>query len=97
MALRPDFLFFARQADGTVVADLVDPHGTQFSDALPKLPGLANYAETHPEAYRRIKVIAKIGESLRVLDLTDAAVRQAVVEAKNAASLYTSAVASDYS
>lgn len=27
--LRPDFLFFARQADGSIVADIVDPHGTQ--------------------------------------------------------------------
>lgn len=94
--VRPDFLFFAQQADGSVVTDLVDPHGTQFSDALPKLRGLANYAETHPEAYRRIETIAKIGESLRVLDLTDAAVRQAVWNTQDARSLYENSLASDY-
>lgn len=94
--LRPDFLFFTRQADGSVVADLVDPHGTQFSDALPKLRGLAHYAETHPEAFRRIEAVAKVGATLRVLDLTDAVVRQAVAEAADAVSLYTGAFASDY-
>ena len=26
--VRPDFLFFSTQLDGTVVADIVDPHGT---------------------------------------------------------------------
>jgi hypothetical protein len=94
--MRPDFLFFAQQADGTVVADLVDPHGTQFSDALPKLRGLAHYAETHPEAFRRIEAVAKVGGALRVLDLTDAVVRQAVDEAADAVNLYTGAFASDY-
>jgi type III restriction enzyme len=94
--IRPDFLFFAKQADGTVVADLVDPHGPQFSDALPKLRGLAQYAEIHRDAYRRIEAVAKVGDLLRVLDLTDAGVRQAVVEGKDAASLYAGALASDY-
>ena len=78
------------------MADLVDPHGTQFSDALPKLPGLAQYAETHPRVFRRIEVIAKVGDRLRVLDLTDATVRQAVVEAKDAKCLYEGSCASDY-
>jgi hypothetical protein len=94
--LRPDFLFFAQQTDGTVVADIVDPHGTQFSDALPKLKGLARYAETHPEAYRRIEAVAEVGGTSRVLDLTDAAVRHAVREAADAVSLYKGAFASDY-
>ena len=31
---RPDFIFFSTQSDGTIAADIVDPHGTQFSDAL---------------------------------------------------------------
>nr|MBP6582835.1 type III restriction endonuclease subunit R [Chromatiaceae bacterium] len=94
--VRPDFLFFARQADGRVVADLVDPHGTQFSDALPKLRGLAEYAAAHPHAFRRIETVARDGNKLRMLDLTDAAVRQAVAEGEEAASLYAGAFASDY-
>src|SRR3546814_132666 len=45
--MRPDFLFFSRAATGEIVVDIVDPHGPQFSDALPKLRGFASYAETH--------------------------------------------------
>ena len=56
----------------------MDPHGTHFSDALPKLQGLARDAETHPKVYRRIEAVAEIGDKLRVLDLTDSAVRKEV-------------------
>lgn len=35
--LRPDFIFFAKQTDGTIAADIVDPHGHHLADALPKL------------------------------------------------------------
>jgi type III restriction enzyme len=94
--VRPDFVFFAKQPDGSVAADIVDPHGTQFSDALPKLQGLAKYAETHRGVYRRIETVAKVGDLLRVLDLTDAAVRKAVREAESARSLYEGSVASNY-
>lgn len=94
--LRPDFLFFSRQHDGSIAADIVDPHGTQFSDALPKLQGLARYAENHAGVYRRIEAIAKIGEQLRVLDLTDAAVRQAVAKAEDAVTVYQGALGSDF-
>jgi len=51
--VRPDFLFFCQSADGSVVVDIVDPHGTHLADALPKLRGLAHYSETHPGVYRR--------------------------------------------
>jgi hypothetical protein len=93
--VRPDFIFFSTQADGTIAADIVDPHGIHFSDALPKLQGLAHYAETHPQVYRRIEIVARIGEKLKVLDLTDPAVRKAVDAAKDAKSLYEGALASD--
>ncbi|MER8464199.1 DEAD/DEAH box helicase family protein [Mesorhizobium sp. M1396] len=94
--VRPDFIFFSMQSDGTIAADIVDPHGTQFGDAVPKLQGLARYAETHASVYRRIESVAKVGERLRVLDLTRAEVRKALVEAKDAKSLYESRLASDY-
>lgn len=94
--VRPDFIFFATQADGTIAADIVDPHGTYLSDALPKLQGLASYTETHLNVYRRIETVAKVGNKLRVLDLTDMAVRKAVAEAKDAKSLYEGAFASDF-
>jgi type III restriction enzyme len=94
--VRPDFIFFATLDDGKVVADIVDPHGPQFSDALPKLQGLALYAETHAQVYRRIESVAEIKGKLRVLDLTREDVREAAANAKDAASLYVGLLANDY-
>ncbi|HWY56908.1 MAG TPA: DEAD/DEAH box helicase family protein [Terriglobales bacterium] len=94
--VRPDFVFFAAQLDGTIVADIVDPHGTQFSDAIPKLRGLAKYAEEHAHAYRRIESVAKVDDTLRVLDLTNPSVRKAVLGASDAKALYESASATKY-
>jgi type III restriction enzyme len=94
--IRPDFIFFADEG-GAVVADLVDPHGFHLADALPKLKGLARYAERHPDAFRRIEAVADIGASkLRMLDLTKPNVRQEVLGASNAETLYRGAVARDY-
>jgi type III restriction enzyme len=94
--VRPDFIFFSKLPGGSIAADIVDPHGTQFSDALPKLRGLARYAQTHPKVYRRVESVAKVGDTLRVLDLTNAEVRRAVTDAKDAKSIYESDFASDY-
>jgi len=94
--LRADFIFFAER-DGAIVADLVDPHGYHLADALPKLQGLARYAERHPRAFRRIEAVADIGAGrLRVLDLTQPDVRRAVMAAPSAEALYRGASASDY-
>jgi hypothetical protein len=94
--IRPDFIFFSTLLDGKVVADIVDPHGLYFSDALPKLQGLALYAETHAMAYRRIESVAEVKGKLRVLDLTHEDVRKAIASAKDAANLFVGHLASDY-
>jgi hypothetical protein len=94
--MRPDFIFFSLQADGSTVADIVDPHGTQYGDALPKLQGLAQYADVFAAFYRRIEAVAEVKDTLRVLDLTDAKVRKAVAEAEDIKSLYAGTLASDY-
>lgn len=94
--VRPDFIFFATLKDGTVVADIVDPHGHHLGDALPKLQGLAKYAESHAHIYRRIESVAEVDKKLRVLDLTREEVRKAVREAREAIGLYQSGLASDY-
>lgn len=94
--VRPDFIFFATQADGTVVADIVDPHGLHLADALHKLQGMALYAETHAKAYRRIESVAAAMGKLRVLDLTNEDVRKGIAAAKDAASLFTGGLARDY-
>ncbi len=93
--VRPDFVFLAEE-DGEIVADIVDPHGFHLADALPKLQGLARYAESHSDDYRRIEAVAERGNTLRVLDLTRTDVRKAVMEAENAEALYSGPLAGDY-
>jgi hypothetical protein len=94
--VRPDFVFFSGLPNGSVVADIVDPHGIHLADALPKLKGLACYAEKFGHSYRRIEVIAKIGGKLRVLDLQEASVRVAIEAAVSIKALYESDKANDY-
>ncbi|MBJ7579305.1 DEAD/DEAH box helicase family protein [Devosia sp. MC532] len=94
--LRPDFIFFARLPDGTVSADIIDPHGLQFGDALPKLMGLAKYAEENDGLYRRIEVFAEVGGKARVIDLTERAARAAVFSASTVKEVYESTTANDY-
>ena len=93
--VRPDFIFFAER-DGETVADIIDPHGTHLADALPKLQGLARYAEAHAQVYRRIEAVAESNGKLRVLDLTLDEVRQVVMETSSAKALYKGAVAGNY-
>ena len=93
--LRPDFIFFAEQ-DGKVVVDFVDPHGVHLADALPKLQGLAVYANEHAKAYRRIEAVAEAYGKMRVLDLTHPDVRAAILNASSAKSLFESSLAFDY-
>lgn len=77
-AVRPDFLVFTRRTDGSVVVDIVDPHGTHLADALAKLRGLADFAEEFADEVGRVDAIAKVDGALKVLDLTKPAVRIAV-------------------
>ena len=94
--VRPDFIFFARQADGSVAADIIDPHGIQFGDALPKLRGLADYAEANPGVFRRVEVYAEIDGKPRVIDLSEEACRTAVRSATTVKEAYLHSAASDY-
>ena len=94
--VRPDFVFFARLADGSFAADIVDPHSHHLADALPKLKGLARYAEANGTIYRRIEAVAKLDSGFKLLDLTEQHVREAVDKTTSAKSLYESAVAIDY-
>lgn len=94
--VRPDFIFFATEADGTAVADIVDPHSLHLADALPKLQGLGLYAEKHAKVYRRIESVAEAKGRLRVLDLTREEVRSGIASAKDATSLFAGGLARDY-
>jgi type III restriction enzyme len=86
--VRPDFVFFTENPDGTIGASIVDPHGHHLGDALPKLRGLATTPNEHGHHYQRIDAVAKIDDTLRVLDLTEPSVRAAVADATDAATLY---------
>lgn len=95
--VRPDFVFFARTDDGQVVADVIDPHGDHFADALPKLKGLAKYAAENGAFFRRVEAVSKTKDDVyRKLDLTKKEVRSAVDDATSAEKLYKSSVAEDY-
>jgi hypothetical protein len=94
--LRPDFLFFVQLPNGDIAVDIVDPHGFHLADALPKLRGLARYAEAHPHDFRRIEAVAETGGKLRSLDLTSADVRSAIASAASAKVLYEGTAARDY-
>lgn len=94
--MRPDFLFFAELTTGGVVADIVDPHGHHLADALPKLRGMAVYAEKFGDSYRRIEAMAEVNGHKRKLDMTKPEVRAAVMAAESATALYESVLAGDY-
>ena len=94
--VRPDFIFFSETKDKNIVIDIVDPHGYHLSDSHPKLVGLANYAKSHANIYRRIEAVAEIDGKLKVLDLTDEKVRVAILEATSTKSLYGSPLANYY-
>lgn len=95
--LRPDFIFFSQLSNGKIVADIVDPHGTQFSDALPKLKGLAQYVENNPGIYRRVEVCAEVDGKFLVIDLADDDVRKAAMKANTIRDVYRGKFAREYS
>lgn len=74
--LHPDFIFFVDQG-GTLKPAIVDPH-LKSDDSLPKLRGLADYAEAHGDQFTRIWSLIKEGTQMRYLDLKDERVRKAV-------------------
>jgi type III restriction enzyme len=95
-SMRPDFIFLVRNADGSIDASLVDPHGHHLGDALPKLRGLAEYAVQYGSHYQRIEAVAKVDDKLRVLDLKVTSVRDAVAAAKDAKALYCGPASNGY-
>ena len=73
----PDLIVFRKAGNG-VVADLLDPHLTEFDDAVPKARGLAAYAEKHGQLFGRIELIQIEKQRIDRLDLTDPDVRNKV-------------------
>ena len=86
----PDFIFFFRNAEGQVRVSIIDPHDPTRGDAVPKLRGLADYAATYSDEFHQIRSAAmrERQESLCVLDLKNAEIREAIGRAKEAQTLY---------
>ncbi|MGK2850799.1 MAG: DEAD/DEAH box helicase [Candidatus Limnocylindrales bacterium] len=79
-SLQPDVIVVSRRDDGTFAASIVDPHGDHLADARAKLRALAAFADRFDDRFVRVESIAKGGEgALRVLDLREAGVRDAVL------------------
>ena len=83
----PDFLIIRSDPDLDYVVDILEPHGDQFADNLPKAKALAEYAKKE-DRIGRIQLIHKntgVGgvSQFRRLDLTDLAVRDKVLRANN--------------
>lgn len=96
-SMQPDFIFITKMGDGSLAASIVDPHGLQFSDALPKLKGLAYFAEKHGDQFVRIDALAHDkGKKMVLLSMKDEATRKAVREALDAKSLFNSPLARTY-
>jgi type III restriction enzyme len=81
-------IFFVKLPDGSIAADIIDPHGIHLSDSIPRLRGLARYAETHHTLFRRIEIVAEIAGIYRLLDLTEPSVRESVQKADAAKALF---------
>lgn len=93
--LCPDFIFFSRIGDA-IKPSIIDPHGDWIGDALPKLKGLARYAEWNGDGFHRIEAVSSINGTMRVLDLTNAKVRNFIETAGDATDAYLSEYAHDY-
>lgn len=92
----PDFLFFHAD-DQQIKVSIVDPHSHHLADSIFKLRGLAKFAATHGSLFHRIESVARVEDgTLRVLDLTNATVREAVDTVDEAEALYTSDHANYY-
>lgn len=94
--VRPDFVFFAKLPDGSIAADIVDPHGTFMNDSLPRLQGIAKYIEANPSVYRRVEVCAEIDGTFRTIDLSNKSARNIVNGATNIEDVYRSEIATEY-
>ncbi|MHA7985050.1 DEAD/DEAH box helicase [Rathayibacter sp. CAU 1779] len=97
--LHPDFVVFSL-VNGVVRPSIVDPHGTHLDDSIVKLKGLADFAEHHGDAFHRVDSLGTSGSSgeLRVLDMLDPEVRDAVRDASGTASdLFGSSLGAKYS
>lgn len=81
----PDFLIVRKDPAVDYVVDILEPHGSQYADNLPKAKALAEYAKVE-DRIGRIQLIHKTTDAggnnkFKRLDLTDIVVRDKVLRA----------------
>lgn len=94
-SLQVDFLVVSQQTNRKLGASIIDPHGDYLADARAKLHGLARFAERFGDRFVRIESISRTQDGLRVLDLTEENVRDAIIafDGGKVTALYESEVA----
>lgn len=95
-SMHPDFVFF-HEVGSKIVASILDPHGYHLDDALMKLKALATFAGKYEETFHRIEALAEVDGRMRVVDMKNDAVRDAImVGEQSPAYIYRSSIAVDY-
>jgi len=75
----PDFIFFQKLNDGSIVPAIVDPHGDWLGDSVAKLQGYVTYLKDHPDTFGSVQVVTdEKGGELRYLDLMLPTVQNAI-------------------
>ena len=93
--MHPDFVFFFDKA-GQVAPVMVDPHGAHQSDAIPKLLGLARFAEEHGHLFPRIESVTDMDGGYLYLNMKSAEVREAIRACDDAKVMFKSKHAKKY-
>lgn len=79
-ALHPDFIFFVRDAEGTVLPSLVDPHAEFLGDTLAKLKGYVSYLREFPNVFKQVLFVGDMGnKEYRVINLLRDDVQEAIL------------------
>ena len=77
----PDFIFFEKNNNGGINANIIDPHGIQYDDYLPRLRGYIEYLKDHGADFGKVLAIANVSSTeYRSLNLKDDAVVKAIEE-----------------
>ena len=79
----PDMMIVRQDAHGYIF-DILEPHDSSRADNYPKAKGLAEFAQTHSNAYGRIQLIRKLtgadgASHFYRLDLTNITVQRRVM------------------
>ena len=79
-ALHPDFIFFVRDAEGSILPSLVDPHAEFLGDTLAKLRGYVSYLKEFPEVFKQVLFVGDMGnKEYRVINLLRDDVQEAIL------------------